>query len=113
MKALEKDIDERKDKEYCRETYYSCVLYHLLLIVINYSFHPQSGLKGKEQIREFKKLLKQPMFDTALKHIHFEDFFQDAANNSGMYKVSFLLRRKNDSKNSDINSLKTIRKDRK
>lgn len=74
MKALEKDIDERKDKEYCRETYYSCVLYHLLLIVINYSFHPQSGLKGKEQIREFKKLLKQPMFDTALKHIHFEDF---------------------------------------
>ena len=74
MEALKQDIDKRKDKEYCRETYYSCVLYHLLLIVVNYSFHPQSGLSGKEQIRAFKKLLKQPLFRDALKHVHYKDF---------------------------------------
>lgn len=74
MEALKRDIDERKDKEYCRETYYSCVLYHLLLIVVNYSYHPQSGRNAREQTNAFKKLLKQPLFREALRHVHYEDF---------------------------------------
>lgn len=74
MRALKKDIDERKGKEYCREAYYSCVLYHLLLIAVNYSFHPDSGLNEKEQINEFRSLLKQPLFKEAIGHIHYQDF---------------------------------------
>lgn len=89
MEALRQDIGERKDKEYCRETYYSCVLYHLLLIAVNYSFHPQAGQKRKEQMRAFGKLLKQPLFREALRHVHYKDFSKTRQITLGCIKCHF------------------------
>lgn len=74
MEAINRDIRGKNDEAYYREAYYSCVLYHLLLIVINYSFHPESECYGKKKIKEFKKILKKPIFNEALKHIHYGDF---------------------------------------
>lgn len=74
MLALKHDIDIRSEKEYCREAYYSCVLYHLLLIAVNYSFHPAAGVNRTQQIKAFGKLLKQPLFHEALEHVHYKDF---------------------------------------
>lgn len=74
MEALRRDIEERPSVKYCLETYYSCVLYHLLLIVVNYSFHPESPKSAGDQVKEFRELLKKPIFKEALEHIHYGDF---------------------------------------
>lgn len=74
MEALKRDIESNGNRKDCRETYYSCVLYHLLLIAVNYSFHPDAVLSRKEQMKEFKKLLKKAIFCEALKHVHYKDF---------------------------------------
>lgn len=57
-----------------QETYYSFALYHLLLTTVNYSFNPKSGQSASEQIKAYKKLLEEPVYAEALKHIHPEDF---------------------------------------
>lgn len=74
MEAIQQDIEQHREKKYCQEAYFSCVLYHLLLIVINFSFHPDSEVPRKNQIKEFKKLLRKPIFAEALKHVHYGDF---------------------------------------
>ena len=57
-----------------KETYYSCVLYHLLLCVVNYSFHPDRPGDPRTQVSDFKNLIKRPIFARALKHVHLGDF---------------------------------------
>lgn len=55
-------------------TYDNCVLYHLLLIVVNYSFNPAREDTKKEQIAAFKKLVKDPFFANAMKSLRLKDF---------------------------------------
>lgn len=74
MEALDGDIRKDRGREHCRETYYSCVLYHLLLIAVNYSFHPEGDAGGRKQMRAFRALLKTPIFEEALLHVHYKDF---------------------------------------
>ena len=56
------------------EEYHSCVLYHLILIASNFSFHPDCKWKGKEQIRRFAELAGQEPFRSSLCHIRYRDF---------------------------------------
>lgn len=55
-------------------TYDNCVLYHLLLIVVNYSFNPAREDSKKEQILAFKKLVKDPFFANAMKSMRLKNF---------------------------------------
>lgn len=55
-------------------TYDNCVLYHLLLIVVNYSFNPAREDTKKEQTAAFKKLVKDPFFANAMKSLRLKDF---------------------------------------
>lgn len=74
MEAIRTDLEEMGDREYCRDAYDSCVLYHLLLIAVNDSFHPGNGLSGGAQRRAFRAMVAQPIFAQALKNIHYGDF---------------------------------------
>lgn len=74
MEAIQADLDEMGDREYCRDAFDSCVLYHLLLIAVNDAFHPHNGKAGREQRRSFRAMVAQPLFAQALKHIHYGDF---------------------------------------
>lgn len=74
MEAIRADLEEMGDREYCRDAYDSCVLYHLLLIAVNDSFHPDNGMGGRAQRKAFRDLVHTPIFAKALKHIHYGDF---------------------------------------
>lgn len=74
MEAIGEDLDQMGDREHCREAFGSCVLYHLLLIAVNDSFHPDNGRSGREQRKAFREMVKQPLFRQALEHIHYGDF---------------------------------------
>lgn len=72
--AVRQDMDDMGVWEQYREAFYSFVLYHLLLIAVNASFHPQSGKNMAEQLREFQKLLAENPFSEALQFIRYSDF---------------------------------------
>ncbi len=74
MEAIREDLEQMGDREYCRDAYDSCVLYHLLLIAVNDSFHPDNGQKGRAQRRAFRQMVQQPLFKKALRYIHYGDF---------------------------------------
>lgn len=74
MEAIRADLDEMGDREYCRDAYDSCVLYHLLLIAVNDSFHPDNGLGGRAQLKAFRDLVHTPLFAQSLKNVHYGDF---------------------------------------
>lgn len=74
MEAIHGDLDQMGDRDYCRDAFDSCVLYHLLLIAVNDCFHPGNGKTGVEQRRAFRAMAAQPLFAGALKHIHYGDF---------------------------------------
>lgn len=74
MEAIRADLDRMGDREYCRDAYDSCVLYHLLLIAVNDSFHPDNGLGGRAQRKAFRDLVHTPLFAQSLKNVHYGDF---------------------------------------
>lgn len=74
MEAIRADLEQMGDRDDCRDAYGSCVLYHLLLIAVNDSFHPGNGLSGGQQRRAFRAMVSQPIFAEALQRIHFGDF---------------------------------------
>ena len=74
MEAIRGDLDRMGDREYCRDAYHSCVLYHLLLIAVNDSFHPDNGLGGRAQRKAFRDLVRTPLFAQSLEHVHLGDF---------------------------------------
>ena len=57
-----------------QDEYDSCVLYHLLLIAVNFSFHPENPTVGKNRIKEFQMLTRQEIFEESLKNVHPENF---------------------------------------
>lgn len=73
MRVLKADIEQAGDERY-EITFHNCVLYHLLLIAVNYTFHPGSGKTVRQQMEEFKKTVKMPIFQDALSHIRYKDF---------------------------------------
>lgn len=74
MEAIRADLEEMGDREYCRDAFDSCVLYHLLLIAVNDCFHPDNGMTGTQQRRAFRAMVARPLFAEALRHVHYGDF---------------------------------------
>lgn len=74
MLAIREDLKKEKTEGMVLEEYYSCVLYHLLLIAVNYSFHPENPRSFREKRKAFGRLQKRPLFAEALKHVHLQDF---------------------------------------
>ncbi len=74
MEEVKRYIDADSALSIYKETFYSFVLYHLLLCVVNYSFHPERAESVGQQIGSFKKLCRVPLFAVALKHVHLGDF---------------------------------------
>ena len=74
MRKIRMDLEKEKVMARLQDEYDSCVLYHLLLIAVNYSFHPENPVTGKKQIENFRILLKKEMFRNSLKNVHPENF---------------------------------------
>ena len=74
MKKIRMDLEKEKVMARLQDEYDSCVLYHLLLIAVNYSFHPENPVTGKKRIENFRILLKKEMFRNSLKNVHPENF---------------------------------------
>ena len=98
LKTIRRYINNNPELYIYLETYYSCVLYHLLLCAVNYSFHPSRTDSTEHQIRQFKKLCSTNIFKEALRHIHLNDF-------SASRKATLLL-----IKNKMYHSVKLIAK---
>lgn len=63
----------KDDKRVC-QAYYNLALYHLLLTMINYSFHPQNPGKIGDKLKKFKKLCHYPVYQKALQHVDYSRF---------------------------------------
>ncbi len=63
----------KNDKGIC-QSYYNFVLYHLLLTMVNYSFHPQNPKKRRKKIKEFRSLCGHPVYEKALRHVNYRCF---------------------------------------
>lgn len=63
----------KSDRRIC-QSYYNLVLYHLLLTMINYSFHPQNPEKRRDKLKNFKKLCNFPIYKKALHHVEYHCF---------------------------------------
>lgn len=50
------------------QMFYNCCLLHLLLITVNYVFHDQNPQSFAQKIKEYKQLLKKPVFLEALEN---------------------------------------------
>lgn len=50
------------------------ILYHLLLISVNYSFHPDNPEKFYWKIKHFKELVQMPLFSNALKNLNLKHY---------------------------------------
>lgn len=50
-----------------KEAYETCVLYHLLLITVNYSFHPMQKKSRKQKMKEYKELTEMPLYAEAIR----------------------------------------------
>lgn len=74
MQKIRDDLKRENAMTQLQDEYDSCVLYHLLLIAVNFSFHPENPSKGKKRIHNFQKITRQKIFKEALKNIHLENF---------------------------------------
>lgn len=68
------EICARKNAKDYLEPFSSFVLYHLLMISVNHSFHPQQSVGLRLQIAQYKKLLKDPFIKEAFEHVNYSDF---------------------------------------
>ena len=74
MKKIRADLENSDKMNDLQDEYDSCVLYHLLLIAVNFSFHPENPASGKKRMKDFRMLTRQEIFRESLKNIHLENF---------------------------------------
>lgn len=74
MQEIRRVIDMTENAPLYQDAYNGCVVYHLLLIAVNYSFHPESGKRMIEQLREFRALAESEPFAEALKTVSCDGF---------------------------------------
>lgn len=67
-------LESYKDDRSLCQSYYNWVLYHLLLTMVNYSFHPQNPQKKGEKIKKFRRLCCHPIYKRALSHVNYRCF---------------------------------------
>lgn len=73
LKTIGEDI-QRAGEDGAFERYGSFVLYHLLLISVNYCFHPRNPRGIGEQLRSCRDLARSEPYATALRHVNYGDF---------------------------------------
>lgn len=66
LNELKSYINVKEMKEL--QIFYNCCLLHLLLITVNYAFHDQNPQSFTQKIKEYKQLLKKPVFLEALEN---------------------------------------------
>lgn len=74
MEQIQYDLKKSNQMEKMKDDYDSCVLYHLLLIAVNDSFHPDREGTGRQKIFAFKKLLQETIFEKSLKNVCLRNF---------------------------------------
>ncbi|MDD6790450.1 MAG: glycosyltransferase family 2 protein [Lachnospira sp.] len=79
MNAVRSDIGGPKEEEQFLDSYFSFVLYHLLLIVVNYSYHPDNPDSKQVRTIQFKRLVHSEPFAEALNHVRYQDFSKTRA----------------------------------
>ncbi|MCH3987859.1 MAG: glycosyltransferase [Lachnospiraceae bacterium] len=79
MDAVKFDIKGQNEEEQFLASYFSFVLYHLLLVVVNYSFHPNNPDSKRERIINFRKFVCTEPFAEALQHVRYQDFSKTRA----------------------------------
>lgn len=66
MQCILHTIMENGYEAQLKQAFETCVLYHFLLITVNYSFHPGQKKGKKQQIADYKKLTKLPLYAEAI-----------------------------------------------
>ncbi len=66
MRRIRADIRDAGLERELLGAYETCVLYHLLLVTVNFSFHPKQDKSARAQIAAYKKLAAKPMYREAL-----------------------------------------------
>lgn len=74
MEQLKNDLLSAAEYENMEGAYAGCVLYHLLLIAVNDSFHPDNPNSGEKRREQFKKLVKMEIFKTAIQKAYIKNF---------------------------------------
>lgn len=67
LRSISDTIREAGYEERLQDAYQVCVLYHLLLITVNDSFRPDGRKSGRQQIADYKRLVRTPLYAEALK----------------------------------------------
>lgn len=79
MNTVRTDIIGMQSEERFLQSYFSFVLYHLLLIAVNYSYHPENPDSKRERKAQFRKLIGTEPFAEALQHVRYKDFSKTRA----------------------------------
>lgn len=74
MKSIRRDLEKSGRAEEFGQEYDNCVLYHLLLIAVNCSFHPDNPYSGRKRRKRFQRLLEEPVFRESLAHVQLGAF---------------------------------------
>ncbi len=76
LKSMEyaKEYIEKKYKnsELVKNNFWNYVMYHFLLIAVNYCFNPSNGKNSKEQKDLLRNLCKQELFNEAIKNSNYK-----------------------------------------
>lgn len=66
MGILQRTLWETGWEERLHMAYETCVLYHVLLLAVNFSFHPEQKKSRSEKISGFKELIQKPVYAQAI-----------------------------------------------
>lgn len=66
MNCIHCTIEKSRYGGMLEKAFATCVLYHLLLITVNYSFHPEQKKARKQLISDYRELVRRPLFAEAL-----------------------------------------------
>lgn len=74
LQQIRTDLETEGCVEQFQNEYDSCVLYHLLLIAVNSSFHPDNKMSEREKISSFGRLIRKTIFQQSLENIRLSHF---------------------------------------
>lgn len=72
-----------------QNAYETCVLYHFLLLTVNYSFHPGQKKSRKQLLKEYRKLAEKPLYAEAIRKGNSGGFSLSRRITVGMLRLHF------------------------
>lgn len=70
MKKNKKYIFDNYQKDSIKQSYYNFVAFHVMLIAVNYCYHPENKCKNKRKL--LKEICEQDYFDEGIKKSNYE-----------------------------------------